>query len=53
MTTPPNHREAKCCYYCKHDGSFTDRCGDHVGWCGKYNETTAETGLCDDYEEIL
>jgi len=46
----PNYRAAKCCYHCKHDGSYRDRCGDHIRWCDKHNEEILETGICDDYE---
>jgi hypothetical protein len=46
----PNYRDAKCCYHCKHDGSYI-RCGDYVGRCDKHNEENSKTGICDDYEQ--
>jgi hypothetical protein len=47
----PNFRDAKCCFYCKHDGSYEDRCRDYINHCNKHNTGNSDTGICDDYEE--
>jgi hypothetical protein len=49
---PPNYRDVNCCSFCKHDGSYFNRCqGEHVYRCDKHNYNNSPTAICDDYEE--
>lgn len=45
----PEIKNGKCCFYCKHGSTETDRCGEISQYCDKYNDMVFDTSVCEDF----